>query len=102
MRVMLVEPGFTSTSLDTNAWQSQEHIPAYATALTNTVAAIQNQVAGGTAPSAVAARIVSAIEGKYRMRHPTDRGAKLLSVLRRFAPAAQVDKGIRSTFGLTS
>lgn len=100
VRVMLVEPGFTSTSLDTNAWQAHEQIPAYAAALTDTVAAIQKQVAGGTAPSAVAARILAAIEGRYRMRHPADRGAKLLSSLRRFAPAAPVDKGIRSTFGL--
>lgn len=100
VRVMLIEPGFTSTSLDTNARQSQEHIPAYAEAFLGTVAAVQKQVAGGAAPSAVAARILAAIEGKYQMRHPADRGAKLLSILRRFAPAAPVDKGIRKTFGL--
>lgn len=102
VRVMLVEPNFTSTSLDTNAWQSQEHITAYAEAFVGTVAAIQKQIAGGTTPPAVAARILAAIEGKYRMRQPADRGAKLLSILRRFAPAAPVDKGIRSTFGLKS
>jgi NAD(P)-dependent dehydrogenase (short-subunit alcohol dehydrogenase family) len=55
--------------------------------------------AAGTEPSAVAARTLSAIEGTYRMRHPAGRGARLLSALRRFAPAAPVDKGIRSTFG---
>ncbi|WP_340266102.1 oxidoreductase [Sphingobium mellinum] len=100
VRVMLVEPNFTSTSLDTNAWQSKEHIPAYTGAFLDTVDAVKKQVAGGTAPAAVAARIVAAIEGKYQMRHPADRGAKLLSILRRFAPAAPVDKGIRKTFGL--
>ena len=100
VRVMWVEPNFTSTSLGTNAWQSLEPIPAYAEALQGTLDAIQKQVAGGTEPSAVAARILAAIGGRYRMRHPADRGAKLLNILQRFAPAAPVDKGIRKTSAL--
>lgn len=75
-------------------------VPAYSEAFLGTVDAIKTQIASGTAPSAVAARILAAIEGKYRMRHPADRGARLLSVLRRLAPSGAVDKGIRSTFGL--
>lgn len=102
VRVMLVEPGFTSTRLDSNGAQVETNIPDYADALTHTAVALQKQIAAGTAPAAVAARILSVIEGRYRMRHPADRGAKLLSILRRFAPAAAVDKGIRSTFGLNA
>lgn len=100
IRVMLVEPNFTNTRLDTNAAQTQASIPAYADALSQATDAILKQVTAGAAPSAVAARILAAIGGKYRMRHPADRSAKLLTILRRFAPAAPVDKGIRSTFGL--
>lgn len=102
IRVMLVEPNFTSTSLDTNAQQSQTQIPAYADQLANTIAAIETQVGNGTAPAAVAARIAAAITGTYRMRHPAGKGARMLSILRRFAPAAPVDNGIRSTFGLAA
>lgn len=102
VRVMMIEPNFTNTKLDTNATQAQARMPAYADALMGALAAIQKQVKAGAAPSAVAARILSAIESKYQMRHPADRGARLLSFLRRFAPAAPVDKGIRKTFGLKS
>lgn len=101
VRVVLIEPNFTNTKLDTNATQTDATIPAYADSLAQTVDALQQQIATGAAPSVVAARILKAIESKYRMRQPTDRSAKLLSILRRFAPASQVDKGIRSTFGLT-
>lgn len=100
VRVMMIEPNFTNTKLDINAASTQAQIPAYSDALMGALAAIQKQVKAGVAPSAVAARILSAIEGKYQMRHPADRSAKLLSILRRFAPAAPVDKGIRKTFGL--
>jgi len=102
VRVVLVEPNFTNTKLDTNAAQTEVSIAAYADALTQTIATLQKQVAAGAAPTAVAARILSVIKGKYRMRQPADGSAKLLSILRRFAPASQVDKGIRSTFGLKS
>jgi NAD(P)-dependent dehydrogenase (short-subunit alcohol dehydrogenase family) len=100
VRVMLVEPNFTNTKLDANATQAQAQIPAYADAFAQTTAAILKQVTTGAAPSAVAARVLSAIKGKYRMRHPADESAKLLSILRRFAPAGAVDNGIRKAFGL--
>lgn len=100
VRVTLVEPNFTSTRLDTSAAQTQAHIPAYAETLTQTIAALQKQVAAGAAPSSIAARVLSAITGRHRMRQPADRSAKMLSFLRRFAPSGPVDKGIRSTFGL--
>lgn len=102
VRVVLVEPNFTNTKLDTNAAQTEAKIAAYADALSQTIATLQKQVAAGAAPAGVAARILSVIKGKYRMRQPADGSAKLLSILRRFAPASQVDKGIRSTFGLKS
>lgn len=102
VRVILVEPNFTKTRLDTNSAQTEANIPEYAEALIRTNGALQKQVAGGAAPSAVADRILSAIKGKYRTRQPAGKGAKLLSILRRFAPASQVDKGIRSTFALKS
>ncbi|HUD92568.1 oxidoreductase [Sphingobium sp.] len=102
IRVMLVEPGFTSTRLDSNATRVETIIPDYIAALTQATVALQKQVSAGTRPTAVADRILSAIGGKYRMRHTADRSAKLLSILRRFAPAASVDKGVRSTFGLKS
>ncbi|NOW48663.1 NAD(P)-dependent dehydrogenase (short-subunit alcohol dehydrogenase family) [Novosphingobium sp. SG751A] len=102
VRVMLVQPNFTNTRLDANAPQTRASIPAYGEALSQTLEALQKQVAAGEAPSRVASKIISAIRGGYRMRHPANPSARLLSFLRRFAPAGAVDKGIRSTFGLKS
>nr|WP_281379502.1 oxidoreductase [Novosphingobium sediminicola] len=100
VRVILVQPNFTNTRLDTNAQQTQAGLPAYADMLSQTLAAVQKQVAAGEAPSRVAGKIISAIRGGHRMRHPANSSARLLAFLRRFAPAGAVDKGIRSTFGL--
>lgn len=100
VRVMLVQPAFTNTRLDTNAQQTRISLPAYADALSRTLEAVQKQVAAGEAPSTVAGKIMAAISGAYRMRHPANSSARMLAFLRRFAPAGAVDKGIRSTFGL--
>jgi hypothetical protein len=40
------------------------------------------------------------VGGAPRLRQPADGRAKLLSVLRRFAPFTQVDKSLRRAFGL--
>jgi hypothetical protein len=48
----------------------------------------------------VAAAIVKALQAPHRLRQPADKRAKLLSTLRRFAPAKQVDKSLRGAFGL--
>lgn len=100
VRVVLVEPSFTKTKLDTSATRTATQIPDYASELRASMKAVQRQVE--TAPDAeiVAQKIVGILKGTYRLRQPADGRAKLLSVLRRFAPAKQVDKSLRGAFGL--
>lgn len=101
IRVVLMEPSFTNTKLDTNATQTVERISAYAEALTRSTDAVLQQIKDAPPPAAVAGKILSALTGTHRLRRPADSRARLLSALRRFAPAKQVDKNLREAFGLS-
>lgn len=72
IRVALVEPSFTKTNLDLNAPQ----------------------------PDGVAATIIDAALGAWKMRHTPKGEASILYKLRRFMPAGPVEKGLRKSFGL--
>lgn len=102
IRVVLVQPGFTSTSLDANATLTRKPVPAYESAFQSSLTAVQRQIAEGAAPSSVATEILAAIAGSHRLRRPVGSGAHMLSVLRRFAPSPLLDRGIRKTFAMQS
>ncbi|SDP89250.1 oxidoreductase [Ectopseudomonas guguanensis] len=100
IRVALVEPSFTKTSLDLNAPQTALRIPAYDGERATVSQAIQMNVQKAPLPDAVAATIVEAALGAWKMRHTPKGEATLLRRLRRFMPAGPVDSGLRKTFGL--
>lgn len=101
IRVALVEPSFTKTNLDLNAPQTVSRIPDYDKELGIVSQAIQNNVQKAPAPDGVAATIVDAALGAWKMRHTPKGEASLLAKLRRFMPAGPVEKGLRKTFGLS-
>ncbi|MEX3969698.1 oxidoreductase [Paraburkholderia caribensis] len=100
VRVVLIEPSFTRTKLDTNAERTQKILDEYSVALAGSVVAVQQQVQTAPEPTEVARKIIAAIEGTHALRQPADGRAKLLSFLRRFAPSRQVDKSLRRAFGI--
>jgi short-subunit dehydrogenase len=100
IRVALVEPSFTKTNLDLNAPQTAANIPDYGKELGVVSQAIQNNVQQAPEPDGVAATIVDAALGAWKMRHTPKGEASLLAKLRRFMPAGPVEKGLRKTFGL--
>lgn len=100
IRVALVEPSFTKTKLDRNAPQTVSRIPYYDKELGVVTQAIQNNVQKAPEPDGVAATIVDAALGAWKMRHTPKGEASLLARLRRFMPAGPVEKGLRKTFGL--
>lgn len=100
IRVALVEPSFTKTNLDLNAPQTASRIPDYRKELGVVSQAIQNNVRKAPGPDRVAATIVDAALGAWRMRRTPKGEASLLAKLRRFMPAGPVEKGLRKTFGL--
>lgn len=100
IRVALVEPSFTKTSLDLNAPQAVLRIATYDSERATVSQAIQMNVQKAPLPDAVAATIVEAALGAWKMRHTPKGEATLLRRLRRFMPAGPVDSGLRKTFGL--
>ncbi|MBT0963356.1 oxidoreductase [Denitromonas iodatirespirans] len=100
IRVALVEPSFTKTNLDLNAPQTVSRIADYDKELGVVSQAIQNNVRKAPQPEGVAAAIVGASLGAWKMRHTPKGEASLLAKLRRFMPAGPVEKGLRKTFGL--
>lgn len=62
--------------------------------------AIPNNVQEAPQPDGVAATIVDAALGAWKMRHTPKGEASLLTKFRRFMPAGPVEKGLRKTFGL--
>ncbi|ADU15287.1 oxidoreductase [Asticcacaulis excentricus] len=100
VRVVLVEPSFTKTNLDTNSAQVSEGFGAYESQVSATLKAVIAQIKSAPAPISVARKILSVITGPYKMREPADGTAKLLSRLRRFMPAGAVDRSLRKSFGL--
>lgn len=100
IRVVLLQPSFTRTKLDANATKTQAVIEDYAATFAGSVEAVRQQVASAPPPEDVAKKLLAVIESTHQLRRPADGRAKLLSVLRRFAPLGQVDKSLRRAFGL--
>lgn len=100
IRVTLVEPSFTKTNLDANAPIAGNLISAYDSTRETVSKAIQKNVQKAPTPEGVAAALVNAALGAWKMRHTPKGEASLLKTLRRFMPYSPVEKGIRKTFGL--
>ncbi|MDW5441821.1 oxidoreductase [Polaromonas sp. SM01] len=95
IRVVLVEPSYTKTSLDINSPQAASKIPAYDAERDIVSRAIVKNVNDAPAPDGVANTIVDAALGPWKMRHTPKGQASLLRKLRRFMPAGPVDAGVR-------
>ena len=100
IRVVLVEPSFTKTGLDVNAPHAAVKLAAYNGERDKAFRTIESTVKGAPAPDGVAATIVDAALGAWKMRRTPKGEASLLSKLRRFIPAGPVDASLRKTFGL--
>ncbi|MHA6833226.1 oxidoreductase [Ralstonia pseudosolanacearum] len=101
IRVALVEPSFTKTSLDTNAPHAASKVSAYDAERGVVSQAIQKNVQQAPDPDGVASTVIDAALGAWKMRRTPKGEASLLSRLRRFMPAGPVDSGLRKTFGLS-
>lgn len=100
VRVVLVEPAYTRTNLDTNAPRAHAKLSAYDTDRDLVARKIAQNVNGAPEPEGVADTVVAAALHDWKMRRPPRGQAALLSKLRRFMPAGPVDASIRKDFGL--
>src|SRR5262245_36389265 len=99
IRVVLIEPPYTRTSLDANAAQAEGRIDAYAQQRRRTAAAITRDTNTAPGPKVVAEEVLRAIEWPYRMRRPIGRAA-VVSWLRTLLPARLFDPSLRKSFAL--
>jgi NAD(P)-dependent dehydrogenase (short-subunit alcohol dehydrogenase family) len=99
IRVVLIEPPYTRTSLDANAAQAEGRIDAYAPQRRRTAAAITRNTNTAPEPKVVAQEVLRAIEGRHRMRRPIGQAA-LLSWLRRLLPTRLFEPSLRKAFAL--
>ncbi|WP_175885216.1 oxidoreductase [Burkholderia sp. BCC0044] len=100
IRATLVEPSFTRTNLDVNAPLANLKIADYDRERTLASRAVVDNVKAAPEPDGVAATIVDAALGAWRMRRAPSGEASLLSKLRRFMPAGPVDSSLRKKFRL--
>ncbi|WP_343729918.1 oxidoreductase [Duganella sp.] len=100
IRVTLVAPAYARTSLEANSPVAQSPLAAYDRERDAVAAAVAGAINKAPAPDNVAAAIVDAALGKWRMRNTPPGQASLLSKLRRFMPAGPVDASLRKQFGL--
>jgi NAD(P)-dependent dehydrogenase (short-subunit alcohol dehydrogenase family) len=103
VRVSVVEPGYTNTSFDTNAADVDSPIDSYATTREHVRQVLTEAVHVGDDPAVVAQVVLKAATSrKPKVRYPAGPLARRLSLLRKFAPAALLDKGIRKANKLTT
>lgn len=100
IRVTLVAPAYARTSLEANSPVAHSPLAAYDREREAAAAAVAREINKAPPPVSVAATIVEAALGKWRMRNTPPGQASLLSKLRRFMPAGPVDASLRKQFGL--
>ncbi|APP76289.1 oxidoreductase [Xanthomonas vesicatoria] len=100
IRVTLVEPAYTRTSLGSNSPVAQTPIAEYDRERGVVSRAVTGHIDNAPEPLGVATTVVEAALGRWRMRRTPSGQEALLSKLRRFMPAGAVDGSLRKQLGL--
>jgi NAD(P)-dependent dehydrogenase (short-subunit alcohol dehydrogenase family) len=103
VRVLVVEPGFTNTSFEANAADADSPIDSYATIREHVQRVLTEAVRAGDDPAVVAQVVLKAATSRTpKLRYPAGPLARRLSLLRKFASAALLDKAVRKANKLTT
>jgi short-subunit dehydrogenase len=101
IRVSVVEPGYTNTQFEANTLEVDAKIDEYNIARKALAKLMKVAVEAGDDPKVVANVVLKAATAKHpKLRYAAGKLACRLSFLRRFAPAALVDSGIRKEMKL--
>jgi NAD(P)-dependent dehydrogenase (short-subunit alcohol dehydrogenase family) len=103
IRVSVIEPAYTNTQFDANTQQVDSKIPEYDVERTALNKLVKIAVEGGDDPKVVAKVVLKAANAsRPRLRYTAGKLACRMSLLRRFAPEALMDAGIRKEMKLDS
>jgi NAD(P)-dependent dehydrogenase (short-subunit alcohol dehydrogenase family) len=103
VRVSVVEPGYTNTSFEANATDADSPLDSYEAVREHVKQVIAKAVRAGDDPAVVAQAVLKAATSRTpKVRYPAGPLARRLSLLKKFAPAALLDNGIRKANKLTT
>lgn len=101
IRVAVIEPWATKTSIEANSPQGDKPVAAYGETLARYRSAFDAAMAKGDTAEDVAATILEAAESATpKLRYPSGKAAKQTSFARRFLPRALFDKTLRKQFNI--
>ncbi|GAB7145083.1 oxidoreductase [Mycobacterium riyadhense] len=96
VRAVLIEPGYTRTAFEANMWEADTPQAVYADHRATARAMFIEKIRSAELPDVVAdATYAAATDKRIKLRYPAGRQARQLTLLKRIAPAALLDTGIR-------
>src|SRR5262249_21159093 len=101
IRVSVIEPAYTKTQFDASSLEPDAKLDEYREARAALVELMAQKIASGDAPGVVADVVLRAATATHpKIRYTAGGVASRLRWLRRLAPAAMLDAGIRKDFQL--
>lgn len=101
IRVAVIEPWATKTSIEANSPQGDRPVAAYRETFSRYQAAFAKAMAGGDTAGDVAVTIlVAAQTRKPRLRYPSGKDARQTAFARHFLPRALFDRILRKQFNI--
>lgn len=101
IRVAVIEPWATKTSIEANSPQGDRPVAAYRETFSRYQAAFAKAMAGGDTAGDVAVTILVAAQArKPRLRYPSGKDARQTAFARRFLPRALFDRILRKQFNI--
>lgn len=101
IRVAVIEPWATKTSIEANSPQGDRPVAAYAQSIARYRAAFDAaMVAGDTAEDVATTIVIAARDRSPRLRYPSGKAARQTSFARRFLPRSLFDRTLRKQFNI--
>ena len=101
IRVAVIEPWATRTSIEANSPRGDRPVAAYAQTFSRYRSAFDAAMAAGDTAEDVAATVVSAARDRSpRLRYPSGKAARQTSFARRFLPRSLFDRTLRKQFNI--
>lgn len=101
IRVTVIEPWATKTSIETNSPFGDRPIAAYAKAQAKYRTAFEATMAAGDTAEDVAATVLAAAKDRTpQLRYPSGKAARQTSWARRFLPRSMFDRTLRKQFNI--
>lgn len=103
IRISVIEPANTNTQFDANLLEPDAKLDTYREVRAAVGERLKELIETADRPSIVADTVLkAAVAARPKLRYPAGARASRLQLLRRFAPAALVDDGIRKNLRLAS